>query len=439
MLPVRAEVTTGIEEAPADNGSPDFQDDKDTRTVPETTLEDVAVGDPFRAIEPDPEDVLTYTLEAADEDTATTDMEANDVNSFYIDNLDENGNITRMGQIKVKEDLDFETKLDANGDADGKYYVVVRATDPSGESDTINVTITAENVNESPSVAGYVALTVREGITDTNDMFVYDDLPLDFPGGTSPFAANVEGEHEYIATEPDLRDSIATWHLEGDDASMFDLSGHFEPRYLNFKKLSDYPAPDYENPRDENQDNVYEVTIVATDTDGNEGRIHVTVVVDNVDEPGEVVFTEGSVPYFNEKLVAQVHDPDDHGGDLGEPYQDVRIVTWQWSWSLTAGGTFENYPKATTNEYTPNAATDGGRFLRVTATYTDPLSAMDDASTGNADERVETTGTPPSLRSVRATTENAVRAEWSLPLRWQARRPIPPSPTARAPSPPPSR
>ena len=401
MLPVRAEVTTGIAEAPADNGSPDFQDDKDARTVAENLDVGSAVGAPFRAIEPDPEDVLTYTLEAADEDTDTRDLEVNDVDFFYIDNLDENGNITGMGQIKVKEDLDFEMKLDANGDADGKYYVVVRATDPSGESDTINVTITAENVNESPSVDGYVTLTVREGITDADDMFVYNDLPLD--------VADVE-EHEYIATEPDLRDSIATWHLEGDDASMFDLSGHFEPRYLNFKKLSDYPAPDYENPRDENQDNVYEVTIVATDTGGNDGRIHVTVVVDNVDEPGEVVFTEGSVPYFDQKLVAQVHDPDDHGGDLGEPYQDVRIVTWQWSWSQTEGGTFENYPEATTNEYTPNAETDGGRFLRVTATYTDPLSAMDDAGTGNADERVATTGTPPSLRSVMATTENAVRA-----------------------------
>ena len=95
------------------------------------------------------------------------------------------------------------------------------------------------------------------------------------------------------------------------------------------------------------------------------------------------MFTEGAVPYFDQRLVAQVHDPDDHGGDLGEPYQGVRVVTWQWSWSETAGetATFVNYPEATTNEYTPNAATDGGRFLRVTATYTDPLSAMDDAGT----------------------------------------------------------
>ena len=39
-------------------------------------------------------------------------------------------------------------------------------------------------------------------------------------------------------------------------------AGTFEPRYLNLKN-----APDYENPTDANRDNVYEVTIVATDTD----------------------------------------------------------------------------------------------------------------------------------------------------------------------------
>ena len=256
MLPVRAEVSTG-DESPAANGSPDFQDDKDTRFVPEDLLVDSDVGAPFRAIEPDPEDVLTYTLHAVA-------MEVEDVASFYIDNLDDNGNKAGIGQIKVKERLDFEEKRDANGDQDGKYYVMVTATDPSGESDDIIVTITARNVNEPPLVTGNVALTVREGITDTNDMFVYNDLPLDM---------SVVEEHKYKVWEPDLRDSIATWQLEGDDASMFDLSGHFEPRYLNFKKLPDYPAPDYENPRDENLDNVYEVTIVATDTHGKKKQL----------------------------------------------------------------------------------------------------------------------------------------------------------------------
>ena len=38
MNPVRAEVSS-----PGDNGSPDFEEDADTRTVPEST----AVGDPW--------------------------------------------------------------------------------------------------------------------------------------------------------------------------------------------------------------------------------------------------------------------------------------------------------------------------------------------------------------------------------------------------------
>ena len=93
-----------------------------------------------------------------------------------------------MGQIKVNDSRSTSrVKLDDKRRCRRKVLsVIVRATDPSGESDDIAVTITAENVNEAPSVTGYVALTVREGITDTNDMFVYDDLPLDFdPGGTN--------------------------------------------------------------------------------------------------------------------------------------------------------------------------------------------------------------------------------------------------------------
>ena len=186
MLPVRAEVSTGAAQSPADNGSPDFEDDKDTRSVLESLAVGSAVGDPFRAIEPDPEDVLTYSIHAvANDATNTNDTESEDVNFFYIDNLDDNGDITGTGQIKVKVPLNFEGELDANGGADGKYSVIVRATDPSGETDDITVTITAENVNESPSVAGYVALTVREGITDDDDMFVYNDLPLGTATSTS--------------------------------------------------------------------------------------------------------------------------------------------------------------------------------------------------------------------------------------------------------------
>ena len=74
-------------------------------------------------------------------------------------------------------------------------------------------------------------------------------------------------QNEYVFEEPDRLDSIADWQLEGDDAGAFDLSGGFEPRYIQFKE-----APDFENPTDANSDNVYEVTLVATDTGPDGGR-----------------------------------------------------------------------------------------------------------------------------------------------------------------------
>ena len=64
-------------------------------------------------------------------------------------------------------------------------------------------------------------------------------------------------------------------------------------------------APDFENPTDANSDNVYEVTLVATDTDplgtgAGVGKVNVWLTVINVDEAGKVVFTEGETAYLNE-------------------------------------------------------------------------------------------------------------------------------------------
>ena len=119
-----------------------------------------------------------------------------------------------------------------------------------------------------------------------------------------------------------------------------------------------------------------------------------------------MVFTEGKTAYLDEMLVAEVQDPDDKGGDLGEPYQGVHIVTWQWSRAQTdaANTTFAEIAGATTNRYTPRDM-DRGNYLRATATYTDPHSAADDAVTETTDERI----TRGSLKTGVATTENVVR------------------------------
>ena len=363
-----------VRAAPAigDNGSPDFGQPSDTRTVSESVAVGDNVGAPVTAADPDPEDTVTYFLEGGD-----------DAAFFNVDR--------KTGQLTVAQ------KLDADAADAGEYVVVVRASDPygsvAGSTDVITITITAEDANEAPEITGRAVFTVMEAPS-------YDD----FPEATA--SAN-----RYVAEQDETNDSIATWHLEGPDGGLFDLAGNFEPRWLNFMS-----APDFENPKDENSDNVYEVTIVATDTDPLEtgaeaGRISVAVVVLNVDEPGEVVFTEGDDAYVSEVLVAQVHDKDDHGGDLGEPYQGVHIVSWQWSsWNGVGTEDFQPIAGETTNRYTPSED-DQGLFLRVTATYTDPHSDPDLPNT-MADERVATDDNPDtddSLRTKSATTEFAVR------------------------------
>ena len=230
--PVRAEVSANA------NASPDFPDDTDTRTVPESTAVGDPVGDPVVATDTD-NDTLTYEL---DNDALPTNTlaAASDLQFFDIDR--------ETGQIEVAKELDFDAVGGgrATGAVAGTYMVIVRATDPSGLADNITITITAENVNEDPIVTGRAELSVVEGtidITDPDAVLAYTSLP-DAPGGQSPDPTNQQ--NEYVYEDPDHLDSIARWTLEGDDAGAFDQSGRFEPRYIQFKV-----APDYENPTDE--------------------------------------------------------------------------------------------------------------------------------------------------------------------------------------------
>ena len=380
--PVRAEVSNNA------NASPDFEANTDTRTVPESTAVGDPVGLPVTATDTD-NDIVTYEL------IALAGPNDGDDEFFNIDQ--------ESGQITVAQGLDYDAaKGRTDGATAGTYMVIVRATDPSGEVDNITVTIMAENVNEDPIVTGQAELSVAEGTDD--GYTALPDAPAIQP--TTP-GSRTYTRNEYVFEEPDHLDSIADWQLEGDDAGAFDLSGRFEPRYLQFKE-----APDFENPIDANNDNVYEVTLVATDTGPSGavagiGKVNVWLIVTNVEEEGRVVFTEGKTAYLDEMLVAEVQDPDDKGGDLGEPYQGVHIVTWQWSKSLDdddENSPFVNIVGATTNRYTPRDM-DRGFYLRATATYTDPHSAPDDANTADIDERIA----EGSLKTEMATTENVVR------------------------------
>ena len=87
----------------------------------------------------------------------------------------------------------------------------------------------------------------------------------------------------YSATDPDGSE-IVSWTLDGDDAGDFKI----EDGVLNFKK-----SPDYETPKGGGQDatdtdNIYEVTVEATDATKRIGTKEVTVEVTNVEEGGSM-------------------------------------------------------------------------------------------------------------------------------------------------------
>ena len=89
--------------------------------------------------------------------------------------------------------------------------------------------------------------------------------------------------------DPEEVGDAPTLSLAGADKGKFD----FNPSngVLMFK-AAPAPAPDYEKPGDANKDNVYEVTVEATDGVGYTGTKDVKVTVTNKDEVGTVTMSQ---------------------------------------------------------------------------------------------------------------------------------------------------
>ena len=76
------------------------------------------------------------------------------------------------------------------------------------------------------------------------------------------------------------------WSLKGDDAALFKLTGTMNnQRTLEFREKADF-----ENPGDRNRDNVYEVTVVASDVEETAER-DVTVKVTDSNEVGMITLS----------------------------------------------------------------------------------------------------------------------------------------------------
>ena len=379
-----------------DNNSPDFNQSETTRSVPENTAVDMPVGDPVDVDRNEDGDVLTY--EIVTETTGTdgnTSVVADDHPFFSIDKA--------TGQVSVAKKLSAEETDERNytgpdAATAGAYQIVVRATDPSGETtgeenrDDIVVKITATDVDEAPGVTGGMAelsvcevnSTPAEGATAYVGLGLVaeDCAPVDLDGQDG---TDTNNDNLYHRTEEDIVDR-ATWPapIAGPDGHLFEYStpDNGIGRRLHFEN-----PPNYEDPQDANRDNVYEVMIRVVDSDDLVGEKSVRVTVMNVAEDGKLTLAPDQ-PDDGMPVIATITDPDSPA-----EYGGVVVTNWMWAASETSGGTFGEailIDGASMSEYRGNV----GEFLWAMVRYRDGKSVMDDPVTALDERNDDPTTTP---------------------------------------------
>ena len=313
-----------VQEASQSNADPAFASMTVSRRIRENSTGNI--GGPVAATDADG-DTLTYVITSGEDET-----------SFRID--------PATGQLMVGPDLMIDFEDTANTD----YTVVVTAYDSSGADTDPAATVTINVVNEDEKP------TFDDVDSEANVMRAMVDEDVAEEG------LNVA---TYTATDPE-GESVSL-SLMGDDAGLFELAADTVPgngasQVLSFKK-----SPDFEMPGDRNDDNLYEVTVRASDGTMSADRM-VVVKVTNVVENGKVALSpEDAV--LGIELTATLTDPE------GSVSASGQIASQKWTWhngETTADftATVDNdIDNATSPTYTP-VSDDVGDYLRAMVTYT---------------------------------------------------------------------
>ena len=367
------------------------------REVDENSAAGTAVGSAVTAYDDDG-DTLTYSLST------------NTGNRFGIN--------ARTGLITVGSGttLDYETADNAT------YYVVVKATDPSNASSTVNVTIKASNVNDDPSVTeGADEISLTEITLGNTASTVVEDPDEPTPADrTTENVLVADGKvllAEFGATDDDDKDpnndTITTdrkelkWSLSGTDSGAFEIATTTAgdctdtDTSIYCARLFFKGSPDFEAPKDSGGNNEYSLTVEVTDSGGKKASHQVAIEVTNVRETG-VVTLSNRQPEVDIPISAELSDPDD--GETGE--------SWAWEFGPNnsaecdqlGDADFSVIRIAKSATYTPQTD-DEGRCIRAIVTYSDDETPVDDTSTPDRDEsKVTATGTSEFRVQAKATT-----------------------------------
>ena len=329
---------------------------------------------------------------------------------------------SKTGQITTKVDLDFEAAAGADDNCTARNSCVVEVTatnsanvdsgTTAADSTRATVTITIKDVNEAPKFENVGSLE-KEISHKENQASLHESNDDVAESGVT-----------FTAMDPE--DGNVTYTLRGADRALFQLDAS---QVLSFKA-----KPDFEMPADRNKDNIYEVTVRASDDSNLHTEHTVKVMVTNVNEAPNITGADlpeepapdrdGKVtlpasPMVGKAVMARLSDPDD---------AVESSVEWQWSKSMTMDGDFADIDGATSDTYTPMAA-DEGYYLRATASYDDG-HGMDKMAEGTTTAAVAA-GIPADLAKFDANENGGIEHEkkcstQSTPT-WTAARALLPS------------
>ena len=181
--------------------------------------------------------VARYSATDPERDSFTWSVEGTDGGAFDID---------AGGNLKFNSQPDHETK--------GEYSITIVATDDGdpAESGELRVSVEVTDVNEAPEIyQGAASHTYDEN----------DAHPVD----------------QYFARDPEGTTSF-TWSLSGSDRGDFTITGG----QLQFAN-----TPNYERPADSGGNNVYNVTVRASDGSLTGTKDVIVTVTDVNEEPSE--------------------------------------------------------------------------------------------------------------------------------------------------------
>ena len=194
----------------------------------------------------------------ADSDTLSYSLGGADAGHFNLD--------TSSGELSLPSALDFEIPSDANSNND--YELEITASDGSN-STTLTLTVLIQDLNDNSPSFGSASdsLQVQENTSGT----IYTAQ----------------------ATDLDATDSLS-YTLSGADSSLFSLDS-------SSGALAFISAPDFENPLDQNANNDYELSIIASDG-SNTATLALAIEVTNLNDtppsfdsdPGSINVDEGA-------------------------------------------------------------------------------------------------------------------------------------------------